>query len=178
MLADGGDGLQWGSGYGAAIVGVFSGIVAAGVPAAILLLKAYKRESRMDAKIRRDDTAQEVEHYVAIVDRQEKQIARMDVQMQQLQRLVNRLYRAVSDCRRNEGVMYSHVAVIHSFASSLAEHMRTLGEDVGQVPVLPDRPATVDILEDFEVRTTEQNTLLAQEVNQQIKEQTKKPDST
>lgn len=166
---------QQASGWISYLAGALTVAVPAVAGAVVIVLKqlsaARRDRAEDDRKARGDTFGQQTE----IINRQEKHIARQDEQIARLNRTVTRLFNGISEAREAEGVMVVYAGVLLDMIAKMAAAMREDGHEVDDPPPLPERPRRVSILEEFEVRTAQQDTVTLAEVSQVVSKPAEPP---
>lgn len=152
-----------------------AGTFAGGLITALSAAVAYLWKTRHQIDLARDKAEAAKEKTTsarqdAIIERLERQIARQDGHITDLQKSVNRLHAAHAGCEARLAELWSWISLFHRHAVHLDRIARDAGEDPGELPGLPDRPRVESAREraDFEKNTAEHNTSLVKEIDSRI----------
>lgn len=117
-------------------------------------------------KNRTEKEARAVDEYKGLVERQEKQIARLELQLDQQQDVIRDLHDEHANCQVAIAEIWGEL--IHSY-ETVCRHaavLRELGRDPGPDSPRPTRPPrNASEAADFARRTTEQNTRLVKGID-------------
>jgi hypothetical protein len=105
-----------------------------------------------------------------IADRQEKQIARLEQQIDEMQTAIHHLYGAFNASQVEISDLHGWCARIRDLAVRQAMSLEQHGDKPETIPELPPRKQSYPLDPHFLTRTVEQDVLLAQHLGQQLKQ--------
>jgi hypothetical protein len=103
-----------------------------------------------------------------IIDRQEKQISRLDAQIQDLQKLLIMLQAEHARCREETAELRTYQSVLYEYAKSQHMALKSAGITVVDLPAPPPIRSHKEVDVGFLVRSAQQNTELLKATDEKL----------
>jgi gas vesicle protein len=139
-------------------IGSVTVAVIGAVATAIMTYLTWSHKSRQE-KVKAD-----TDRHEALIDRQEKQIVRMQSVQDQQQRTIMSLQDEHSECQAELERNWAWMERFRDLACSLVSTLRKSGHECDDVPPLPARRENRAAALEYQARSTEQNRRLANEL--------------
>jgi hypothetical protein len=139
---------------GGAVAGWIATVFGATAVLVTAIVTAYKAWVRVRGE--RDTTT--IGQYRELTDRLQRQIERQDAHAIELSDAIEQMTEEHAACQIDLADLYGEMARLHDFARRVAECCRKLGEDPGEPPPMPARPARQERGAEFRKRTLAQTT--------------------